>query len=895
MRRRFLAPEVIQSSDMDCGPACLKSLLEAHGTSASYGRLREACQTDVDGTSIDVIEELAKQMGLEAEQMIVPPDYVGAEESDLWPAIAVVRLPNAPTHFVVAYRRFGPWIQVMDPATGRRWIKIDRFLAQLYLHQQKVSLDDWQEWAREGDGLHALELRLERIGARKSIDPLLQEILQNLEWLPLATFDAASSLVLAMVRAKAIEPGAEATEILERCYRRGLADFKTIPDKYWTTGDGGFDDDGNPRVLIRGAIVMRAAGLKAQVAPEDDFSDETQVQVVPPEIVAALAERRESPARDLLKMLLEDGVLTPVLIIGSLLLAAAGVMFEAILFRSFLSIGSRLGSPEQRLGAMLALIVFLASTVALRVPLGSAIARMGRRLELRFRIAFLQKIPRFGDRYFSSRLISDMADRSHQIHWLSGLPLIASQMIEAAAGLLLTTVAIAWLHPTSGVVAAVCMLLVLLLPFVAHSFLAEKELKVRTIAGAVSRYSLDGLLGLVAMRTHGGEPVMKRAHEEMLSHWSRATLSMLRSVVFLTGAQAMIGTFVAVVVVISYVLGNGERGPFLLLVYWSVSLPLYGARLASLLWQFPLYRNVTLRLAEPLGAPEEAVTPAGETTEADEILDRGPGVALRFEAASIVAGGHEILRPIDLRIAAGEHLAIVGKSGAGKSSLAGLLLGWHRPHQGRVYAGDKPLEGDMLLALRRRTAWVDPMVQLWNRTLLENLQYGGEATSSQALGLMIREAELVEVLEDLPSGLATELGEGGGFLSGGQGQRVRIGRSMLRPNVKLVVLDEAFRGLDRSMRTWFVQRARKLWKDATLIFISHDVDLTKGFDRVVVMDQGRIAEVGAPSDLARRPGSLYAELLAAEREVLDLLRSEDRWRRMKLEAGQVREAEARVR
>ena len=92
-RRRWLVPEVVQTSAMDCGPAVLKALFEGFGIAVSYGRLREACQTDVDGTSIDTLEEVAKQLGVDAEQVMVPFEHLLADERSL-PAIAVVRLPS---------------------------------------------------------------------------------------------------------------------------------------------------------------------------------------------------------------------------------------------------------------------------------------------------------------------------------------------------------------------------------------------------------------------------------------------------------------------------------------------------------------------------------------------------------------------------------------------------------------------------------------------------------------------------------------------------------------------------------------------------------------------------------------------------------------------------------
>src|SRR5205809_577138 len=146
-RSRLLVPEVVQTSAMDCGPAALKCLLEGFGVSASYGRLREACQTDVDGTSIDMMEELARQLGLEAEQIMLPLDHLLLAESQALPAIVVVRQPNGLTHFLVVWSRHGPLVQVMDPATGRRWMAGARFLEDVYVHQFPIAATAWREWA----------------------------------------------------------------------------------------------------------------------------------------------------------------------------------------------------------------------------------------------------------------------------------------------------------------------------------------------------------------------------------------------------------------------------------------------------------------------------------------------------------------------------------------------------------------------------------------------------------------------------------------------------------------------------------------------------------------------------------------------------------------------------
>ena len=149
---------------MDCGPAALTALLAGLGLSVSYGRLREACQTDVDGTSIDMLEAIAVQLGLEAEQIMVPVDHLFLPETAALPAIVVVRQPSGATHFVVAWRRHGRVVQVMDPGTGRRWPTCRRFLDELYVHTQAVPAAAWRAWAETDEFLGALRRRWAALG-----------------------------------------------------------------------------------------------------------------------------------------------------------------------------------------------------------------------------------------------------------------------------------------------------------------------------------------------------------------------------------------------------------------------------------------------------------------------------------------------------------------------------------------------------------------------------------------------------------------------------------------------------------------------------------------------------------------------------------------------------------
>jgi len=261
-------------------------------------------------------------------------------------------------------------------------------------------------------------------------------------------------------------------------------------------------------------------------------------------------------------------------------------------------------------------------------------------------------------------------------------------------------------------------------------------------------------------------------------------------------------------------------------------------------------------------------------------------VALSLRQVDVKAAGHLLLRGIELSVRPGEHVAIVGASGAGKSSLVGLLLGWHRAAAGRVEVDGEPLEGEALWRLRRETAWVEPEVSLWNKPLVDNLTYGADAGEVlPRVGQALHQADLIELLDKLPDGLQTRLGEGGGLLSGGEGQRVRLGRALLRPGVRLVIFDEPFRGLERDRRTALLERARRSFEGATLLCITHDISETRSFDRVLVIEGGRLVEDGAPRTLAAREGSHYRALLEEEEGMRRALSGREGWRRLVLEQG----------
>lgn len=903
-RRHLLAPEVIQTSAMDCGPASLKCLLEGFGIPVSYGRLREACQTDVDGTSIDTLEEVAKQLGLEAEQVMVPADHLLLAESAALPALLVVTLPSGFTHFVVVWRRHGPWVQVMDPGSGRRWLTGTRLLRDAYGHELRVCASDWLEWATSEEFRAPLRRRLADLGLPGSPAALLEAAAGAADWRALATLDAATRLVASLVRARGLQRGREALRVLKTLLKRAgenpAGAGSVIPRLYWSVYPAPPAPDqpasaAEETVLLRGVVLIRVRGLLRRHTAAVPADAPPPPPGLSPELAAALTEPPARPGRELLRFLRGDPAFSWGVLGAALTLAAGSVIVEALILRSVIEIGRDLGLVTQRLEAAGGFLVLLAALLLLELAAASALLRLGRRLEVRLRLALLEKLPRLVDRYFRSRPVSDMAERGHSLHQLRQLPRLGGQFLRAVLTLVATSAALAWLYPPGAPLAVLGGGLALVFPLAFKPHLQERDLRVRTHSGALGRFYLDALLGLAAVRAHSAERAVRREHESLLVEWTDASLRLLRSVVVLEGLQALTGFSLAAMLLLSYAAGPGDPAGALLLAYWALHLPILGEEITRLVRQYPTHRNLALRLLEPLSVPEEtpqpgiqAVSPGQAVAEGSESQpDSWRGVAVAFESVTVHAAGHTLLQDIDLLIEPGSHVAIVGASGAGKSSLVGLLLGWHRPAAGRVLLDGSPLDGARLERLRRVTVWLDPTVQLWNRSLLANLTYGNGHHARLPIAQVVEEAGLYGVLERLPEGLQTPLGEGGGLISGGEGQRVRLARGMLRPPPRLVILDEPCRGLERPQRQALLDRLRQQWHEATLLCITHDVRETLRFERVLVLAEGRVVEDGAPAALAETPSSPYRALLQAEEAVQNQLWSSPLWRHLQLTGGRL--------
>ena len=231
---------------------------------------------------------------------------------------------------------------------------------------------------------------------------------------------------------------------------------------------------------------------------------------------------------------------------------------------------------------------------------------------------------------------------------------------------------------------------------------------------------------------------------------------------------------------------------------------------------------------------------------------------IRFDDVHFAYDGKPILRGIDLEVRKGQVVALVGKTGAGKSTLIDLLLRFHDPSHGAIEIDGTDMRGLTRESVLDQVAVVAQEPFLFDVSILENIRYGRPEATLEQVRAAARAAQAEDFIDALPEGFDTPVGEFGLRLSGGQRQRITIARAILRA-APLLVFDEATSSLDAQTERAIQDTIEALRGDPTIFIVSHRLSTIRDADVIVVLDAGQVVETGTHDELIARPG-LYREL-----------------------------------
>lgn len=553
------------------------------------------------------------------------------------------------------------------------------------------------------------------------------------------------------------------------------------------------------------------------------------------------------------------------LIVGLRLLVTATLVAQALLL-------ARMILDATTGGRLLLPIVAIALLAALRAGLlwweARLETRAGAEVEATVRRALVRKVIDLGPAFTISERTGELETAllegaSSGASYVAGfLPLLLSSLLAFT----ILVIVIFALDPFVGAIVLASALLVPLAPVVSERAFGEAGRRFwMNFAGLAAEY-LDALQGMTTLKVfqaqdRWGERLRDRSED------------LTRDAVSLTGLASMYVGFVALGVAAGT--GFGAAKAAFQLAGGGISIL---TALSLLFLARELFRPL-VELHSAVHPAAFAVAAGGRILEllATEARVRAidppsepsprPPASVQFDGVWFAyrMDGRPALDGASFRVDEGETVAVVGRSGAGKTTLVSLLLRFYEPERGRVMIGGRDLRDLAPGDVRAMVAVVPQETYLFHRSVRENLRLGDPSADDGRIEAAARAAHAHGFIAQLPQGYDTVVGERGVRLSGGERQRIAIARALLK-DAPILVLDEATSSVDAESESLIQEAIGRLASSRTSLVIAHRLSTVRGADRIVVLDRGRVVEVGAPCDLVERDGP-YARLMAAQESV----------------------------
>jgi ATP-binding cassette subfamily B protein len=522
------------------------------------------------------------------------------------------------------------------------------------------------------------------------------------------------------------------------------------------------------------------------------------------------------------------------------------------------------------LGGIAVLLVVISTTSrAVTAFRRYLLSKLGQQTVFDMRDALYRKVHDLGLDYHGARRTGDTITRvTSDVKEVRSL--LVDSVVEVGSSFLILIgmlVVMLWMSPSLTVLALVTVPFLFLAVRRYRQALIERMRVVRTKEGAIASVIQESVTGIRAVKIFAREDdEIDRFRKESRDSLSASVDSSLIEAKFsvLLGIVGGVGTALVVYFGTRQVLaGNLSVGG--LTVFVS-----YLGLFLSPLWA--LSRQVN-QIGKSLVSGERIIDLLTAEPSVKDSPDARPAPSLEGKVAfenvyfTYDEEAGEVLRGMDFEVEAGSRVALVGVSGAGKTTVTSLLARLYDPQGGRVLVDGEDVKKYTLKSLRDSITFVPQEPMLFRATVAENISYGKPGASMQEIEEAARLAGADDFIQEMSEGYETLLSERGESLSGGQRQRVSIARAMLR-NTPILVLDEPQSGLDAEAAEAVESHWRELTEGRTTFVIAHELRLVKDVDKILVLEDGRVAESGTHEELVSS-GGLYARLYALQEQGRD--------------------------
>ena len=436
---------------------------------------------------------------------------------------------------------------------------------------------------------------------------------------------------------------------------------------------------------------------------------------------------------------------------------------------------------------------------------------------------------------------------------------IIFQVMPSFTSIIAATVILSLIFWQYALILAVVAIIFIATVIIGSRFMLKRNKDEAQSSTSVNAHVADVVTNVMAIKSHGQEDEELKGLNEKTATWRAKSLSTMRG--FL-GVSSIYSTIIATLN-ISALLAAIWAAEYHIISIGTVYLAItYTFTVARQLWEMNgIMRNYNRLMGDAHDMTEILqLTPDVQDTSAKSIrITKGE---ITFSSMQFTHGGADepLFENFNLHVKAGERVGLVGHSGSGKTTLTRVLLRFSNLDAGKILIDGQDISAVTQKSLRKNVAYVPQEPLLFHRSLRENIAYGKPDATEDEVRHAAKLANALDFIEKLPDGFETMVGERGVKLSGGQRQRIVIARAILK-DAPILVLDEATSALDSESEKLIQDALSRLMKNRTSIVVAHRLSTIAKLDRIVVLDNGMIAEDGSHDELLKR-GGIYASLWA---------------------------------